>query len=385
MKKIFLSVAMSILLLVAVVVPGLAVCWGDLDNDRDADGSDVAKLIADFGRANCATGPPCRGDISPIGSPDDVVDASDLAEFADDFGRTDCAYHAPLNLFNIGNSIGEGIAADGTIGSLNHETVWSTGHDPDDTVYSLNERFDDTNPSGFFENNSTRDPTFNHAVEGDEMLDFAIQANAMVTAAGATPSGTVGMVTVFLGNNDVCTDEIGTMTDLYSFEIRYRAGLDVLAASDVTKNAYIHVSGIPAIYWLWIAKRGSFWCRVLVWPNVPCQELLANPSNDCGSGNSELDPDTIYPDDGPNCIRRKQFHAVIRDDYNRIIRDVLTEYKAAGQLPNAYYIDIFDIHFDSDHVNSGDCFHPSIAGHEMLAEEQWCRSPWSIDDPVCTP
>ena len=63
------------------------------------------------------------------------------------------------------------------------------------------------------------------------------------------------MITVFLGNNDVCTDAVGTMTDLETFESQYRAGLDALKNSTVTKNAYIHISGIPAIYWRWIAKH----------------------------------------------------------------------------------------------------------------------------------
>lgn len=360
---------------------------GDLDNDRDVDGADVAILIADFARLDCATGPPCRGDIypnGPIDLPDDVVDASDLTLFAADLGRNDCAFHAPSNLFNIGNSIGEGISANGIIGSRHHETVWSTGYDPDDTVYSLNERFMDADPTGYYANSATRDSIFNHAVEGDEMEDFAIQAIEVVAAAAATPSTKVGMLTVFLGNNDVCTDEVGTMTDLGLFEAQYRAGLDALVASDITKNAYIHVSGIPAIYWLWVAKRLDLWCR-LAWLLVPCQELLSQAANDCGSGNSHLDPDTIHPDDGDNCVRRKQFHAVIRDDYNRIIRDVLMEYKASGQLPNAYYVDIFDIQFEDMDVNDGDCFHPSEEGHAFLAEEQWCRSPWGIDKPECAP
>ena len=43
----------------------------------------------------------------------------------------------PLNLFNIGDSIGEGEAADGTIGQMHHDTVWSTGYNPNDIVYSL--------------------------------------------------------------------------------------------------------------------------------------------------------------------------------------------------------------------------------------------------------
>ena len=217
------------------------------------------------------------------------------------------------------------------------------------------------------------------------MEDFKTQAIAVVADAGETPSRTVGMVAVFLGNNDVCTDEVGTMTDLGLFEEQYRAGLEILATSAVMKNAVIHVSGIPDIYWLWIAKRDSFWCRFLAWPNVPCKELLESPANDCGSGNSDLDPDTINPGDGPNCVRRKDFHAAIRDDYNRILRDVLMEYKDSGLLPKAYYIDICDIQFESIHINGGDCFHPSVEGHEVLAEEQWCRSPWGMDDPSCLP
>jgi hypothetical protein len=140
MKKAFITAGLSFLLLFSVSIPSLAVCYGDLDNDRDVDGSDVAILIADHGRSDCASGLPCRGDIYPIGFPDDVVDVSDLTLFAADFGRTDCAFQAPLNLFNIGNSIGEGIAADDTIGSTHHETVWSTGYDPADPVYSLNEQ-----------------------------------------------------------------------------------------------------------------------------------------------------------------------------------------------------------------------------------------------------
>jgi len=380
-KKALTNIGLCFIFVFFISLRAFAQCEGDFEPDGDVDGSDLAVFAAGFGRTNCDTGPLCEGDFDN----DNDVDGSDLAIFAADFGRTDCPLKAPLNLFNIGNSIGEGAAAYDDIGAIHHEAVWSTGFDPTDFIYTLNERFEEVDPTGYYENDDTRDNTFNQAMEGDEMVDFEAQANAVVANAGQTPSATVGMVAVFLGNNDVCTDGLGTMTDLATFEDQYRAGLDVLSASAVTKNAVIHVSGIPALYWLWIAKRDNFWCRVFVWPFVPCRELLESPSNDCGSGNSDLDPDTIHPDDGPSCIRRKEFHAAIRDDYNRIIRDVLQEYKGSGLLPNAYYIDIFDIQFDSNHINGGDCFHPSDEGHAVLAEEQWCRSPWGMDDPSCTP
>ena len=368
MRKIILTVGFSFIVVIVVSINGFAQCEGDFDNDGDVDGEDAYTLTQDFGRTDCLTAPPCEGDIYPVGAPDGEVNAHDLAVFAIDFGRTDCPIQplTPINLFNIGNSIGEGIAAYDDISGLHHETVWSTGYDPDDIVFTLNERFHYIDPIGYYENNATRDEIFNHADKGDEVKHFEAQAQA------------VALTKSHLGY-------AGNMTNPDKFATRYRAGLEVLANSDYTKDAYIHVSGIPAIYWLWIAKRSNPWCRVLVWPRVPCQELLANPAEGCVSLESELDPDTDYPGDADDsvCQRRKKFHRAIRNVYNPILRDVLQEYKENGLLPNAYYIDIFDIQFDDEHVNSGDCFHPSVEGHRVLADEHWCRSPWNIDDQLC--
>jgi len=345
---------------------------------------------ADIGFGNV---PPCSGDFEPDGD----VDGADLvayisntagislANYAEDFGRNDCHEAlppAPLNQFTIGDSIGEGEAADGTIGEIHHETVWSTGYESGDVVYSLNEQFEDADPTGYYENNSVRDPVFNSAVSGSVMADFFTQANQVIASASNTPSGKAGMITILLGNNDVCAASLEDMTDPVLFDEQYRAGLDALAGSDVTKDAYIHVSSIPAIYWLWNAKRNNWWCRVIAWPFVPCENLLDNPADDCVSSDSRLDPDTIYEGDGENCIRRKQFHEKIRDIYNFKLRDVLQEYIDDGRLPNAYFVDIFDIQFGSDDINGGDCFHPSVDGHALLAEEHWWRSPWSMDDSL---
>ena len=289
----------------------------------------------------------------------------------------------PFNQFNIGDSIGEGEAADGTIGEMHHDMVWSTGYNPTDIIYSLNERFENACPTDYYENDAAGDAFFNHAMSGAVMTDFVTQANAVVAAANKTLSGKAGMVTILLGNNDVCASTLDAMTEPMVFEAQYRAGLDVLASSKATKNAYIHVSSIPAIYWLWNAMRENGWC-LFIWNYVPCENLLKNPANDCGSNNSHLDPDNIHPDDGPNCIRRKEFHAKIRDIYNPILRDVLQEYIHDGRLPNAYFVDIFDFRFGPEHINDGDCFHPSIEGQALLAEENWNRSPWGVRDAKCT-
>lgn len=328
-----------------------------------------------------------HGDVAPLVSgvpqPDGAFNLGDVVVILR-MVLGDLDISNPGNQFNIGDSIGEGEAADGTIGEAHHETVWSTGYNGSDVVNSFNERFESISSADYFENNATRDPLFNHAVSGAEMVDFVAQAQDIVAASVQTPSGAAEMVAVFLGNNDVCAASLEAMTDPGLFESYYRAGLDVLAASDATRTAQIHVSGIPAIYWLWNAKRNVFWCRVFAWPFVPCENLLDNPADDCENSASREDPENVYPGDGANCRRRKEFHSIIRDTYNTILRDVLVEYRESGQLPNARYTDIYDARFDSQHVNDGDCFHPSTTGHAFLAETAWCRTHWGNGDPACT-
>jgi lysophospholipase L1-like esterase len=382
--RLFVSISICITL-VSVSTESLAQCRGDFDSDRDVDGSDVAVFAQDFGRMDCSAGPPCEGDIHPVGAPDGDVDQDDLMVFSLDFGRSDCPALPPLNMFGIGDSIGEGEAADGTIGQAHHDIVWSTGFNVDDIVDAFNERFEGNDPAAYYENNESRDAIFNQAVSGDRMSDFAAQASQVVNAAALTPSGKAGMVTVLLGNNDVCADSLSEMTDPVQFDAQYRAGLDILAGSDATQFADIHVSGIPAIYWLWEAKSDALGCRLIWWLGGVCQALLQNPADDCESIESRNNPDIDFPNDGDNCLRRKAFHRTIRDNYNAKLSDVLQEYIDDSRLPKAQYVDVFDARFDANHVNNGDCFHPSVDGHALLADEEWIGSKWSLVETTLAP
>lgn len=358
------------------------------DGDLDSDGSvDIVDLLwaqqALSGSRVLDTVQAAHADVAPLvagfPAPDGLFNTGDLTVILrialGELAGLSTAW--PGNQFNIGDSIGEGEAADNIIGSVNHETVWSTGFDGGDSVLSLNERIESLLAAYYHENDATRDGLYNHANSGAVMADFAAQAQAVVAAAALVPGGAAGMVTILLGSNDVCADSLASMTDPALFEAQYRAGLDVLAASAATRDARIHVSGIPAIYWLWNAKYSNFFCRVIVWPFVPCRNLLDNPSDDCAGVTSRLDPDNDYPGDGANCARRKTFHRTVRDVYNNtVLRDVLDEYRLAGALPNAAYVDVYAVQFGSAHVNGGDCFHPSVAGHALLAGEEWIRTPW---------
>ena len=382
-----------VFLFVSVLMPA-AVLAVDHDGDITVDGAlDTADLLwalqAVLGSRTLTTEQEQHCDVAPLVAgapqPDGVFNLGDVVVITRLVlgGLVFSVPAPPANQFNIGDSIGEGEAANGTIGEAHHENVWSTGYAGGDGVNAINERYETIAPDDYYENNSGRDPVFNQAVSGAVMADFAGQAQDVVSAVSQTPSGNAGQVTVLLGNNDVCADSLSAMTDPAQFEAQYRAGLDVLAASEATRQAQIHVSGIPAIYWLWNAKRGNFVCRVFIWPFVPCQNLLDNPADDCASGTSRNDPDHDYPGDGSDCLRRKQFHRLIRDTYNPILRDVLEEYRQSGALPNARYIDISDVKFGSADVNGGDCFHPSKAGHALLGDTEWCRTALGGSDPQC--
>lgn len=384
------GIRLIVLLCIYCLTPPTAFAVHDGDINMDGAVSLVDLLWgtqALLGQRTLTTEQEQHGDVAPlvtgIPQPDGNFNLGDLLVITRLVTGLYSFPAPPANQFNIGDSIGEGEAANGVIGQKYHETVWSTGYDGGDSVNTFNERYENSAPVDYYENTAGRDPIFNKADSGSDMADFVWQAQNIIASVAQTPTGNAGRVTILLGSNDVCASSMATMTDPALFESQYRAGLDVLAASPVTRDAQIHVSGIPAIYWLWNAKHNNSWCKVFAWRFVPCENLLDNPDDDCASNVSRNDPDIDDPGDGGDCLRRKQFHRIIRDTYNPILRDVLDEYVQAGNLPNAGYIDIYDVRFGSQHVNSGDCFHPSTDGHALLADKEWCRTALGGMDPQC--
>jgi len=378
----------------ALAQPTQADHTGDINIDTHTDLADLLWGIQALTGVRTLSAPQAEeGDIAPLvggySVPDGSFNLGDLTVLYRLIAGNIVLSFAgvPDNQYNIGDSIGEGEASDNTIGSVRHETVWSTGYNSSDAVNSLNERLEMLQPASYYENNSTRDAIFNHAESGAVMADFVGQANAVVAASGSVPGGEVGDVTVLLGNNDMCADSLAEITAPALFEAQYRSGLNALAGSPATRNARIDVISIPAIYWLWHAKHSSFTCRFIWAIGGVCQALLSGANTGCVSTASELDPDqNDYGDlPGSACYRRKQLHAAIRDIYNPILQNVLQEYINNGQLPNARYTDIFDVMFESADINTGDCFHPSITGHARLADTAWCRSPLGSLDAACTP
>jgi len=371
---------------------------GILDTGESCD--DGNNLDGDGCSAQCSIeAPVCGNNLIEVGEQcDDGGTVS--GDGCDAFCQIESTGAAvPAFQFNIGDSIGEAQAADGVLGSINHQSVWSTGYDANDTVTTLNERFEALNAADYLENNANRDAVFNQAISGSKMIDFANQAQRVRSEVSPlNPSGP-GQVTILLGGNDVCASSLDTMTPINTFENQLRAGLSQLATDPTLQQSKIHVSSIPAIYWLWASHAEDWWgwCSTFIWPFVPCQNLVDAAasgdfsddfqeqwtSDDCASAASRNNPDVVDPNDGANCQRRKEFHRRIRDEYNPRIESVVNEYRSQGQLPDARYINIFNARFEQRHTSSGDCFHPSLEGQALLAQEEYCRSPEGEGDPLC--
>ena len=111
MRKVLIRTCLSFILMVIIAFEISAQCEVDFVFDGDVDGEDVAVFVR----------------LLSLADPEDpeALDADDLAEFAADFGRTNCPLFppAPLNLFNIGNSIGEGEAAYDIVGVKHHDVM----------------------------------------------------------------------------------------------------------------------------------------------------------------------------------------------------------------------------------------------------------------------
>jgi hypothetical protein len=196
--------------LLKLVLPGIfclvhaAPVGADHDGDVNIDGAvDVVDVLwgqqALHETRSLSPAQETHGDVAPLVSgvpqPDGTFNLGDALVILR-MALDGLNFSVPGNQFNIGDSIGEGEAADGDIGEAHHETVWSTGYNGGDSVNSFNERFEGIAAAGYYENNASRDPLFNHAISGAEMVDFATQAQGIVAASAQTPSGTAEMITV---------------------------------------------------------------------------------------------------------------------------------------------------------------------------------------------
>jgi len=206
---------------------------------------------------------------------------------------------------------------------------------------------------------------------------FQIQAGRIL-AQSPNPD----LVVVLLGGNDICSRDCATpgacASPLFS-DTEWRdaigLGLAPLAAS-LPEGATVYLGSVPRVQDLYAAGLA----KQDLENDVDC-ELVWSAAEICRIVTDETDNNEETQAFRLAAIAERQRR------YNEILRDEAVAYdsNANGLNPRgirvvAEYTDestpsVGTLVFGRDEINGSDCFHPSLAGQNALAELLWERSP----------
>jgi lysophospholipase L1-like esterase len=258
----------------------------------------------------------------------------------------------PKRLYSIGDSITTGF--DSWFVADNDAVSWVNGFHgffqellgiPD--VDSHNQRID----SAYGTSGRRNVMAAENGARWDDALD---QAQGVVAEA---PS----YVTLFLGGNDVCRDEIADLPTDAEIQGHVAATLDFLHTS-LPAGATVQVVGIPDVKRLHdvgLAEKGLL--------GIDCQAIWATTvlGFPCGS---MLSPDLDEAD---------RLYVQSRNSaYNVIIEQQTIARNATSKRVYFHYADAQSVAFTGDDISGIDCFHPSAEGQELISALVWEDGPF---------
>ncbi|MGW1061652.1 GDSL-type esterase/lipase family protein [Micromonospora rubida] len=237
----------------------------------------------------------------------------------------------PAAMAALGDSITAGFGSCLMLSSCERNS-WSTGDGL--RVDSHYQRLLDRNPK-------LRGKAYNHAVPGARAAALAGQAEAAVRDRA-------DYVTVLIGANDVCRDDVDAMTPVATFRGEVDRALKVLRKG--RPKARVLVVSIPDLYRLW--EVGHTDSRaVRAWRHGICPALLA-------------DATSTAPDD----VARR---ARVRDRIDAYNTQLKAACRAHGSRCRYDGGAVHRVRFTLDLVNALDWFHPNVAGQGRLADATW--------------
>lgn len=150
-------------------------------------------------------------------------------------------------------------------------------------------------------------------------------------------------VTLAIGANDVCTWTSDFQPDLQAFEKDLRTELTRLVKA--LPNVKIMLAPIPDVYNLWTVASKHSGCQTK-WDLIGmCSPLLSS--------------DASAADRAAFVTRWEAANAAITSVANEFSENVRHDPRVS------------DTKFSWEHVSTIDCFHPSVAGQNLLAEVTW--------------
>ncbi|HEU0236696.1 MAG TPA: PKD domain-containing protein [Candidatus Limnocylindrales bacterium] len=237
----------------------------------------------------------------------------------------------PDTMAAVGDSISQAASSDGSLGGDAPQNSWSTG-----TSSTVNSHYLRLLALGA----PISGANHNFSVSGAKAAGLATQ---MQNVVNLKPD----YLTVQIGGNDLCTDNVSTMTDVSVFGGQVQAAL--AAVTNGSPNTFIYVTSIPDAYQLWNLFKNDFWARFIWSVGGICQSLLANPTS------------TQQAD-----VQRRLEVRQRNIDFNTALANACALTPRCRWDGNA----VFNTVLTRNDV-AGDYFHPSLSGQARLASGTW--------------
>lgn len=233
---------------------------------------------------------------------------------------------SPASIAAVGDSITRGFDACTVLADC-PEVSWATGTDA--TVRSVAWRL--LGAAG------AAGRTWNHAKSGARMAELPEQ---MARAVAEKPE----LVTVMVGANDACRDDVSHMTSVADFRAYFETSVKKLRTG--LPKSQLYVSSVPDLKRLWSEGRGNALGKQ-VWKLGICQSMLGSPD--------AMDTAAV--------ARRESVRERVVA-YNKVLKDVCGKDARCRYDGGA----VFEYRFSGDQLSHWDWFHPSKNGQERLAE-----------------
>ncbi len=258
----------------------------------------------------------------------------------------------PLRLYSIGDSITTGF--DSWFIGNNDAVSWANGfHGFWEDLFGIPD-IDSFNQRITASYGSSGRANVMAAANGARWDDALGQA---LGVAGEAPT----LVTVLLGGNDVCRDEIADLPTDAEIQSHVRTTLSYLH-SQLPAGATVQVAGIPDIKLLHdvgLAEKGLL--------GIDCTAIWATTALGFPCG-SMLSPDNTEADRLYVQSRNFAYNDIIEAEVERIHRLTRRVY--------FHFTDAESVAFTGDDISSIDCFHPSADGQALIAEVGWSDGPF---------
>ncbi|HVJ63700.1 MAG TPA: SGNH/GDSL hydrolase family protein [Bdellovibrionota bacterium] len=264
----------------------------------------------------------------------------------------------PLYLFKLLSTLGEVVFKWSAYGAVQDRHLsWASGLNSNFSVKSHAHRL-----AYLHSRAGTQIQVGSVSWSGDTSYDLEVQVDrALEWNKTRSADGGPDYVTILIGANDICADDVKDMSEDREFYNNVNTAISRLI--EANPNAHVVISSLPDVNTLNSVARNS---RLMgVYPYAKCEDFWRKV-NLCRTL-------TRMPEGSLD--RYLVGEKVLA--YNRILRDIATETNAHTGMQNVKYAPTTYTKAFTDKDISVDCFHPNQKGQNILADATWNDGFWA--------